>query len=401
MRELSIQVNTQLPSIVAAMGNHYRFLWLEGIFDEDAVNSFLAISPASNFWQRGFVDTLHKLGHNVDVIGYPVERVWPFGRLIISGEQASLSPGLTGKVVGYVNLPFLRDTVRYINLLEAVNSYLNTSKHKPDYQIVFSCLNKSTDETPSIRIAKYIREHFGVRWICIVADGAAPPGADGYVYLAWSHYQSEAVPGPSIHIDGGIPDIKFESDQNLAVDNTVREKSLMYMGALTEHGGVSQLARAFNKLSDKDIQLWICGRGSNSELAHLAEVDQRIKIKGFVEETELSKLACSAFAFANPRPNSFAPNKLNYPSKLLHYLAYGKPVISTFTDGVSPEYADVLIPIRKDSDERLGEAIHRVLNMEAREYEDMRDRIASFNKTHTWTYQVNRFVSWLQLLNSS
>lgn len=378
------------------MSDHCRFLWLEGIFDEDTVKSLLTISPATNLWQRGFVDALNKLGHNVDVIGYPVERVWPFGRLKIGGELALLSPGLSGKLVGYVNLTFLRDTTQYVNLLKAVKSYLFTSTYKPNFQIVFSCLNKSTDETPSIRIAKYIREHFGVPWICIVADGAAPPGADGYVYLAWSHYQSEAALGPSIHIDGGIPGIKYASDKKLAVVNPVQKKSLMYMGALTEHGGVSQLARAFNKLSDEDIQLWICGRGSNSELMRLAEVDQRIKIMGFVDEAELSKLAGAAFAFANPRPNSFAPNKLNYPSKLLHYFAYGKPVISTFTDGISPDYADVLFPVREESDDCLGEAIHRILNMQSKEYEDMRHRIANFNKTHTWTYQVKRFVSWLQ-----
>lgn len=394
MRELSTQGNALLPLTAADMGDHYRFLWLEGIFDEDAVNSFLAISPASNFWQQGFVDALQKLGHDIDVIGYPVERVWPFGRLMVRGEKAALSPGLAGKIVGYVNLPFLRDTVQYINLKRSVRNYLKTSK--PDYQIIFSCLEKSTDETASIRIAKYIRKHFGVPWICIVADGAPPPGADGYVYLAWSIYQSDAALGPSIHIDGGIPDITCIGDQNLVVNNSTREKILMYMGALSQHGGVSQLARAFNKLSDKDIQLWICGRGNNAELQHLAEVDQRIKIKGFVEEAELSKLACSAAAFANPRPNSFAPNKLNYPSKVLHYLAYGKPVISTFTDGISPDYADVLIPIREDSDDCLGEAIHNVLNMEDKEYEDMRYRVENFNKSHTWSYQINRFVFWLQ-----
>jgi glycosyltransferase involved in cell wall biosynthesis len=396
VREQSIQCNTPRPSKIAAVGNQYRFLWLEGIFDENTVSSFTAISPAANFYQRGYVDALHKLGHGVDVIGYPVERVWPFGRLIIRGEQASLSPGLTGQVIGYANPPLLRNTIQYINLLKVAKSHLRMTKHKPDYQIIWSCLDKSTDETPAIRVAKYIRKHFGVPWVCIVADGAIPPGADAYVYQAWSHYKSDTSPGPSIHIDGGIPDVKCEGDPNLAIDSSKQEKALMYMGALTEHGGVSQLARAFHKLKDKDIQLWVCGRGSNSELKRLAEVDQRIKIKGFVDEVELSKLASAAFAFANPRPNSFAPNKLNYPSKVLHYLAYGKPVISTFTDGLSPDYADVLIQMREDSDSSLGEAIHNVLNMHSKEYEDMRDRIANFNKTHTWIYQVNRFVSWLQ-----
>jgi len=380
------------------MSNHYRFLWLEGIFDENTVSLFFTISPASNYWQRGFVDALNKLGHNVDVIGYPVERVWPFGRLIIRGEQALLSPGLTGKIVGYVNSPFLRDTTRYINLLKATKRSLLVSEEKPNYVIIFSCLNKSTDETPSIRIAKYIREHFGVPWICIVADGAAPIGADGYVYLAWSYYQSDTAPGPSIYIDGGISDIKCAGDLNLGLNHRTRGRILMYMGALTQHGGVSQLARAFNKISDEDIQLWICGRGNNAELAHLAEIDHRIQIKGFVEELELNKLASAAFAFANPRPNSFAPNKLNYPSKVLHYLAYGKPIISTFTDGLSPDYMDVLIPIRDESEECLREAIMRVLNMKVNEYDAMCSRIASFNKTHTWTYQINRFVSWLYVV---
>jgi glycosyltransferase involved in cell wall biosynthesis len=378
------------------IGRPESFLWLEGIFNEDTVNSFLSISPASNFWQRGFVEALYKLGHSVDVIGFPVERVWPFGRLMISCKQASLSGGLTGKVVGYINFPYLRSTFQYLSLQKSVKIYLRTREKKPDYQIVFSCLEKSTELTPSIRMAKYIRKHFGVPWICIVADGAAPPGADGYVYLPWSYYQSESALTPSIHIDGGIPEVKFEYDFFLASDFSKQKKKLLYMGALTEHGGVSQLARAFNKLSDQNIELWICGRGKNPELTRLAEIDKRIKIEGFVDEAELSKIAGAAFAFANPRPNSFAPNKLNYPSKVLHYLAYGKPVISTFTDGVSPEYADVVIPIGDDSVESLSSAIHNVLNLQIKEYRDIQVRISNFNKTHTWTYQVNRFISWLQ-----
>ena len=116
---------------------------------------------------------------------------------------------------------------------------------------------------------------------------------------------------------------------------------------------------------------------------------------GFVEENELNRLANKAFAFANPRPSSFASNKLNYPSKLLLYLAYGKPIISTFTDGVSPEYNELLIPIKDETDECLSEAIKQVLNMKEGKYKDMRDRIKKFNETHTWTHQVEKFVSWL------
>ena len=331
----------------------------------------------------------------MEVIGYPFERIWPFGRLSVGCRQAALANGLSGKVVGYTNFPFLRDTFRYMNMLSAAENYFRNAEKKPDYQVVYSCLVKETDETPSIRLANYIRKHYGVPWICIHADGEAPPSADGYVYLPWSNYQAAPASQSSIHIDGGVPEIEQKEIETGVANNVLAEKILMYMGALTPHGGVTQLARAFSKINDEEIQLWICGRGENPELKRMAELDQRIKLHGFVEENELARLANKAFAFANPRPNSFAPNKLNYPSKLLLYLAYGKPVISTFTDGMSPEYDELLTPIKDETDECLGEAIKQVLNMEEGKHKDMRNRIAKFNETHTWVYQVERFVSWL------
>ena len=375
-----------------------NYLWLEGIFDEDTIKSFVSTSPAVSFWQRGFVDALNNIGSRVDVIGYPAERVWPFGRLSIRSEQASLSPGLKGKTVGYINTLFLRDKTQYMNFLKVAKHYFKASENRPDYAITFSCLDKPTDETPSMRVAKYIREKYAVPWICIVGDGAAPPGADGYVYQNWTYYHSGKAPGPSVHIDGGIPRIKPGKEPTSGFNPHPREKALMYMGALTQHGGCTPLARAFHALPDEDIRLWICGRGENTELERLAEIDKRIIIKGFVSELELNKLARSAFAFANPRPNSFVPNKLNYPSKILHYLAYGKPIISTFTDGIDPAYSDVLIPILEDTENGLSVAIQNSLKMTEEEYIAMCAHITNFNETHTWEYQIDRFSSWLSKL---
>lgn len=377
------------------MSKSYRFLWLDGIFDEKTVETFQSISPATNFWQRGLVNALQSLGNKIDVIGHPIERVWPFGRLVIRGEQAALSPGLNGAAIGYINVPFFRGPIQRVNYLRAAKHNLITFDNKPDFVITYSCLSKPTDKTPSIETAKYIRKRFGVRWVCVVADGAAPPGADGYVYLTWSSFNSPAGYRPSIHIDGGIPDIRFPVDRSSGAVQGARGKILMYMGALTQHGGSTQLARAFHSLRDEDIQLWICGRGGNPELARLAEIDRRIKLIGFVSESELNKLASAATAFANPRPSSFGPNKFNYPSKILHYLAYGKPVISTFTDGISPDYAEVLMPIPDETEACLAATIHNVLNMEREDYDALRARIASFSETHTWTYQASRFTSWL------
>lgn len=372
-----------------------RFLWLDGIFDERTVTEFPAMSPAKNFWQREFVNALKSKGHYITTIGFPVEQVWPFGRLLIHGKQATLAKSLDGSIVGYINVPFLRNISQYRGFVKTVKQLLASSEKVPDYTITYSCLNKSTDRHPSISTAKYIRKTFGIPWLCIVADGAAPPDADGYVYLTWSYYDSLTAPVPKLHIDGGVPDIKPQSSHYTAFDQSTQVKILMYMGALTPHGGVTQLAKAFQLIQDQNVELLICGRGENPEIERLAEVDKRIKIMGFVSESELNTLACKAIAFVNPRPSDFEPNKLNYPSKLLHYLAFGKPVISTFTDGISPEYADILIPVNEETECGLSEAIRNVLNMPEKDYNFICTLVNRFKEQHTWGYQVDRFVSWI------
>lgn len=370
-----------------------RFLWLEGIFDEATVGGFPSISPASNFWQKGFVRALQSLGHGVDVIGYPVERAWPFGRLMIRQRGAALLPGVAGRVVGYVNIPFLRAVFQYLGMRWGVARHLRSGRALPDYLVVFSCLEKATDQTAAIRVAKHVRRVSGIPWVCIVADGQSPPGADAYVYLPWSYYQLESArrQEPTIHIDGGVPEV---SDRACAP--ALRERVLMYMGALTAHGGALELAKAFQGVADQGVSLWFCGRGSSPELEAIASRDRRIHVKGFLEESELNALASRAFAFANPRPSSFAPNKLNYPSKLLHYLAFGKPVISTFTAGVSPEYEKVLLPIIEDSHSGLSKAIEMVMNLDSTQYAAWQERIATFNEKRSWSAQADRFVAWLR-----
>lgn len=378
------------------MAKKHKFLWLDGVFDDNTVHAFKSISAASNFWQKGFLETLKNTGSTTEIVGYPAERIWPFGRLLVRKAQATLLPGFPGSTSGYVNLPVLRELTQYINLRHAVLSRIKQPSGRPDYAVVFSCLEHAEEQPPAIRMVRHLRKHHGVPWICIVADGAIPAGADRYIYLPWSNFQSAQPLQQCMHLDGGIaevnraaiPAFQQASDQSLKV--------LMYMGALTEHGGVTQLARAFVQLQDKNVELWICGRGRNPELEQIAKEDFRIKIKGFVDTEELDRLATSVYAFVNPRPSSFAPNKLNYPSKLLHYLAYGKPVISTFTEGMGPEYAEVLVRVKDETETALADSLRSTLALDQNTYIDLCQKIEGFNQQHTWQYQIHRFLTWLE-----
>jgi len=363
-----------------------KILWLEGIFDEATVEIFPAISPAVNFWHTGFVKGLEAAGCDMTLIGHAHDRFWPNGRALVHAGEANLDPDFSGHTLGYVNLPVFRKKTQAWNYLRLVKRHV-VERGLPDFVVTFN-------DTPATLAARYLSSELGVPWLFISGDGLVIPGADGYLYQNWEYFNSSHSPGPKIHLDGGLPDLTpiLGSED---VDTT--KSVLMYMGALTEHGGALQLARAFHMLEMRDVELWITGRGYNEEIERLAGSDSRIKLHGFLSEQRLHELASRAKFFVNPRPTKFAPNKLNYPSKILHYLAYGCPVLSTFSVGLSPDYQNVLIPMDEETDVGMSASIGSVVRMTDAEYASWCDRVTTFNRSRIWSEQIERLLDWMQL----
>ena len=376
------------------MSNKNSFLWLEGVFSQNTLKLFPSISVASNFWQASFLEYLISLGNNVDVVGFPAERSWPFGRLFIYRKNLESSKSTGGVALGYINLPFFRVAVQSIILLIWTLKYLITKPTKPNYIVIYSCLEKSWIPTGPIWAAKIVRKFTKIPILCFVADGEPPKGADRYVYVAWSNYLLAGEQVPKLHFDGGVPVIK-SNEAAKKVNKKIDKTIFMYIGALTEHGGINELTRAFISLEDQNTELWICGRGENNQLQQLANRENRIKLMGFLDDDKLYELAFQANFFVNPRPLGFDPNKLNFPSKLLLYLAFGKPVISTVSLGMSPEYSSVVIEIEDEKEISLTRSLQKAIQMDVNSYNDFCNRVVTFKKKHSWDKQVSKFIKWI------
>ena len=65
-------------------------LWLDGVLDEESLAIFLSHSPATNFFQRQLINGFAENSLTVSALGTPVERFWPFGRLIVKKNDFSL-----------------------------------------------------------------------------------------------------------------------------------------------------------------------------------------------------------------------------------------------------------------------------------------------------------------------
>ena len=58
-----------------------------------------------------------------------------------------------------------------------------------------------------------------------------------------------------------------------------------------------------------------------------------------------------------------------FPSKINHYLSYGKPVISSFTPGVQPSYREYLFIPEQENVLSYKDLIEEVLNWDKRQNE--------------------------------
>ncbi|MFC1497536.1 glycosyltransferase family 4 protein [Verrucomicrobiota bacterium] len=367
-------------------------LWMGGIFDETTLLSHLSVSPAANRWQACFVNALNQERWSVKTIGHLPEPFWPRGRLYVHKNAGSLISGLEGSLMGYWNIPFVRSGYLAFQYRKACR-LISCKCKKPRVIISYNLLPWTCNA------GCYMKRKFDIPWICVVADApdekyalsrhdALLKQADGRIFLSWESYRSFRD-GPKIHIDGGVKKCRLYNRQER------QKRVILYSGVMSRYGGVDLLIDAFKLVGNTDTELWLCGSGKNIHVRNVSRKDPRIKVFGLVSEKRLVKLARRASVFVNPRPDIFA-SRHNFPSKILEYLSYEKPVVSTWTPGLSPEYREILCFVERNSPEALASKLEEVLSWSENDYKQMSVRIRSFlERCKFWGYQVRRFIDWL------
>jgi len=373
-------------------------LWLGGIFSEDAMLKHSAVSPASNRWQTGLIKAVGEQGLPVVLLSHLPEPLWPRGQYR-PGSSDDLDPQFESSFVRYWNIPLLRSVSLRRTYIDAFREICE-QKEKPLAVL-------SYNPTPhAVDVGLHAQKHYQIPWIDICADsyepgidwsGYAPCAseASGHVFLSYQAYQDCPFP-KKLHLDGGVSRLRFdpETQSNKHLSNN---KIVLYTGMMSVWGGVSFLLKAFERIKDQNVELWICGHGNNSDLNDALNRDSRIRFFGLVSESRLQEMCGQASVLVNPRPSQVPGNTMNFPSKILEYLSYGKPVISTWTTGLSPEYRDVLEVLSEETEDCLARSIEGVLLWPDYKIEQNYLKINNFLiKEKTWAHQANRLVSWLK-----
>ena len=174
--------------------------------------------------------------------------------------------------------------------------------------------------------------------------------------------------------------------------------SVVYTGAIRPVNNVGNILDAAKLLQhERDIQFLIYGSGS--EERHLRERVQKegldnVKMKGRVEKSHIPFiLSSSSINLLNYSQTQYNWSRGNSSNKLFEYMASGTPIISTVKMGYCLlERYNCGISIEHSTPEELANAIVRVKNMPAREYETMSQNAREGAKDFDFEVLTRRLV---------
>jgi len=349
-------------------------LWLGPIFKEAAVTKYVAVNAAANNWRRGLLRGMVSKGVIVRAIGHRNERGWPFGKLW-PNEQETLDPEFDQHLVPWCNLPIHR----YRALGQRYEEEYESAVAKWGVPYLIMMYNPLPWNLVLARKAK--RMH-SVPFVCVTLDfDEVDEGwdvyrdtvgdADGHIFLSYWGYTNCPLAAPKLHFEGGVARWR---DTGVKREES-RPKTFLYAGKFAEYGGLQMLVDGCTRVQREDVDFVFCGRSTDPRAVRRIRAVPRSKYYGFVSDAELSRLHSEAYGFLNPRPNARRENMMAFPSKLLSYLEYGKPIVSSWTPGLSPEYEPAVFRTRDDSADAFAEQINRVADFGQSEYAATTERI--------------------------
>jgi hypothetical protein len=343
-------------------------IWIGPLLTNESLKDKKAASPAANVWQKNFIQGLNANDFNVLSFSYLPEPSWPNGSLWVKGHKCIESTNnFDQKTVSYLNLIFVRELFIALNI---VLKMLRLDRAEILFLYSYNPLLRH------IITGTFFKRVFKKKWVSIIADDIKKGNPDYNMFLSYNYYL-KSDKGDSLFCDGGVPQRVVQ--ENISLDAI---KPIVYSGSINVWTGIFEFVEMFGKLKSKNHHLHIYGKGQVEELKSLIDKAKfkNITVYGFVEDSILSKSMEKAFAFVNPRNTTLKNSENNFPSKLLLYLSYEKPIVSTFSLGLSPAIKDVLLEYRD------LENFSRLLNSLSNDlfYFNIVQKIIDYKLKNTW-----------------
>lgn len=362
------------------------------------------VSLAAAKWSRGFLAALSKVT-NVTALCHTYEIAWPKGKVFWRGYDERLYPkGWTCEAVSYPVLKFVREW--WWRIAYSVKARRIIKEKKIDVVLIYNCY-----ETWQVPVLRSIKKAFpNVKVVPIILDGDDPRRdnwgwmrraakySDAFIVMSWWIYQNipANIGKASYHFDGGADGWRGIRNERCGMRD---EKILVHTGALDEWRGLDFMMEVVRRMTTrrKDVKFIFCGKSSEKVLRDVFNSNPQVELPGFVSEEEMARICNSADILLNVRDPKHPDNILNYPSKLPHYLSFGRPVVSTRLQSLSPDYGEVVNFAKDDNVEAYIAKVEELLSWgterKATEYSKIK---VWFESRKSWDVMISGLVAWLE-----
>ena len=387
--------------------NDNQILFINGqIPDVDFVNknSINLMQVAAEKLQKAIIDGLIENGQKVNVVSLPFVGNYPF-----RFKKMYFPPYSYEKhdFLSFNNLWGYRNISRYNSLKKFLLDHKNLLNSK---QILLY-----SPHTPFVKIAKIIKKYNPSSNIClIVPDLPQYMNLEKHKSIFYSFFKNidiTILKKNLRYIDSFVlltkfmstkiniynkPELIIEGISNSSFKNKFiktgnKKKKIVYTGKTNESFGVLSLVEAFKLIDNPNYELHIYGCGDSDDYLK-KEAHNNIFFHGFVDSIKINDVIENADVLVNPRKNNETYTKYSFPSKLMDYIATGRPIVCYKLDGIPDEYNEVLFYPKGNTNQDLADKIVFALTL------DEASLIRHFNISKKFIKNKNSFFSIKKLI---
>lgn len=320
--------------------------------------------------EERYVKGLRKLGLFIDLISLFPASTFPGSKSIFLGFRRTRRPsGETELTIPFVNLPVVKMLSRFLSAFFFSAKWCIGNRGENKIIVLYSL------HSPFLLSAVFLKYFFGIPFYVIVTDfpefmsprkglGRILKSLDswciqnlarassGFSYVSegaslykvdWQHVPSVVIEGM---VDEDIVECSAVGQSSVKTQSDVRQdKILFYSGGLYDEYGVRDLIDAMTYLP-ANYELWLCGRGPLTEFVReQAKLNARIKYFGLLTPEHVEMAAKNSDILVNPRRLGKKFVSLSFPSKVIEYLSYGIPVLTSRVPSIPSDYQDHLFYI--------------------------------------------------------